>query len=162
MAKDELQVYMSDHLAGARAGVELVQQLVRTSDDPAERRFFEGLHAEIVADKQTLEQILERAGGHPSVIRQAGGWMAEKLIALKMRWDDPSGRGLTYFEALETLALGVLGKRSLWRVLGESRSGVPELQGWNFAELERRAQDQFDTIESRRVQAGKRVFAEER
>jgi len=160
MANEDLQVYMSDHLAGARAGVELAEQLVRTSDDAGERQFFQELCDEIEADRQTLEGMLEGAGGHPSVIRQAGGWLSEKLIALKMRWDDPSGRGLTFFEALETLAIGVLGKRSLWRALAAVQPHVPQLQAFDLARLEARAQDQYDRIERKRIETGTRVFSE--
>ena len=161
MANDELQTYINDHLGGSAAAVEMLEHLIGAAgDDADERRFFETLRAEIEADRKTLEQLLERVGGHRSAIRQVGGWLGEKLVSLKMRWDDPGGRRLNYLQALETLALGVLGKRALWRVLGSTAGALPVLRGVDFAQLEARAQDQHDRLDARRIAAGRRLFAE--
>jgi hypothetical protein len=158
MAAEELQTYLNDHLAGSVAAVSLLERLIGTSESPAEQEFFRTLKQEIEDDQSTLGSLIQRVGGQESAVRRVGAWITEKFVEVKMRFDDPGGRRLTYLEALETLALGILGKRALWRLLDAVSDDVPDLRGMDFDRLERRAQDQHDRVEARRIEAGRRIF----
>lgn len=158
MPHDDLRNYMNDHLAGSVVGVKVLERLIEGSESPADTRFFSDLHREIEEDRAVLTQLIERLGGQPSTIRRAGAWITEVLAQVKLRIDDPGGRRLTYLEALEGLALGILGKRALWTVLGAVRGQVPEVAGPDFDSLAVRAQDQHDRVEARRLAAGRLIF----
>jgi hypothetical protein len=60
--------------------------------------------------------------------------------------------------ALETLTLGVQGKRKMWTVLKEVQSQYPPLASTNLDELIERADTQHDLLERERLAAGVRAL----
>ena len=158
MATDALVIYMNDHFAGSRTAIELLEQMVDSTNETEARGFLERLHAEIVEDRDVLENLISRAGGTPSVVRDAGGWIAEKFARLKLAIDDPSDGPLRRLEALEILALGIQGKASLWRALSTVAPAMPALAGVNFADLGQRAAAQYARVEARRIEAAQAAF----
>ena len=62
------------------------------------------------------------------------------------------------FQALETLAIGITGKRLLWRALREVRNTHPALQKIDFGALEKRALEQFDRVETARLNIATATF----
>ena len=81
--------------------------------------------------------------------------IAEKFGRAKLGDADDSAELL---EALEGLALGITGKRLLWRSLATISANFPELQGTNFNVLEERAQDQFSRVEDLRMDMTREAF----
>jgi hypothetical protein len=150
MEREALHTYLNDHLGGAAAGLQVVEYLTGSAATPEEKQIFERLYAEISEDRDMLNGLIAKTGKEPSSVRQAGGWIAAKISQLKLAIDNPTAGSLAYFEALEVLALGILGKRSLWRAL-TTVSDLPELQGVDLQDLERRAADQYDRVEERRM-----------
>ncbi len=61
-------------------------------------------------------------------------------------------------QALEALALGITGKRLLWRSLAAISPNFPALQGTDFGGLEKRAQDQFERVETLRLEMAREAF----
>ena len=155
MAVDALVTYMNDHLAGSRSALDLLEALIESTSDAKTREFLDAVRAEIAADRDVLEQLIRRVGSGPSVVREVGGWIAEKIARLKLVIDDPSNGPLRHFEALELLALGIQGKSALWRALSIVAQAVPELTGVNFGNLIRRAEDQYARVEDQRVAAAR-------
>jgi hypothetical protein len=155
MAVDALVTYMNDHLAGSRSALDLLEALIKSTSDAKTREFLDVVRAEIAADRDVLEQLIRRVGSGPSVVREVGGWIAEKIARLKLVIDDPSNGPLRRFEALELLALGIQGKSALWRALSLAAPAVPELTGVNFGNLIRRAEDQYARVEDQRVAAAR-------
>jgi hypothetical protein len=161
MANDTLTAYLNDHLAGSTAALELLEHMCGTASAPGDREFLTGLSGEIAEDRQTLEDIVRRVGGHQSAVRQIGGWIAEKAGRLKLMLDDPSGGALKRLESLELLALGIHGKQALWRALASVAPMVPQLADLRFLELEARAVDQHARVEARRVEAARAALADQ-
>ena len=58
---------------------------------------------------------------------------------------------------LEGLIMGVTGKKLMWRALVASK--LPQLNGYNFEELQRRAEQQVERIEAERISAIGEKFA---
>jgi hypothetical protein len=154
----ELGTYLNDHLAGSVGALDLIDYLARGSDTTDEVSFFRRLHAEITAEQTQLREVLRDVGGDESGVRKAAGWVAEKMNRLKLKWDDPGDDGLRRFEALEALALGITGKLSLWKTLGALAGETPVLRHLDFAELQRRSEDQYAAVESRRLAAAREAF----
>jgi len=59
---------------------------------------------------------------------------------------------------LEGLIMGVTGKKLLWRALAAAK--LPRLNGFNFEQLQRRAEQQVERIETERISAVRQAFAE--
>jgi hypothetical protein len=159
MASSHLLTYLNDHVGGSRSALELIDMLIASHPDADSRALFTGLRADIAADRQTLDHAIVRLGGTPSVLREATGWFADRMTRLKLAIDDPKGSGLRDLEALELLALGILGKRSLWRALAAVQPGVPALGDLDLPQLQSRAEDQYARVEARRLNAASAALA---
>ena len=87
MSDKLLSIYLSDHLAGATAGVALAQRAAKHNDGtPAGRRLAQVAH-EIEVDRETLERLMSELGIRSSPVKNATSWLAERLSRLK-----PNGR----------------------------------------------------------------------
>jgi hypothetical protein len=155
MSTDVLGTYLNDHLAGSVIALELLEQLQDETSDSPDAVTLANTQAEIEADRQTLENLIEQLEIDVSQPRQALAWVAEKLGQVKLRVDDPSHGALRRLEALETVALGIAGKRALWHALEAIAAGYPSLSTMDFSTLLRRADEQLDIVEGLRLKAAR-------
>lgn len=149
--------YVSDHLAGAAAAIQLAERC-RTRDPASELGHeLQGLLGDIEEDKRVLERVLEAAGGSPQPIKRASALGMELLANLRMSLPvlGPGSAEAARLEEIETLCLGIEGKRLLWRALA-SADGSPA--GFDFEDLERRAEAQRDRLERFRLQLASKAF----
>lgn len=152
-ANERLAIYLNDHLAGSVIALEMLEDL---ADDPELAQ----LREEILADRDVLERLMSRAGAEISQPRQAAAWLTEKLGDVKLYLDDPDQGALRRLEMLETIAMGIFGKESLWASLQEAMTGNPLLQSEDYPALRLRAQQQRATIERMRLAAARAAFSE--
>jgi hypothetical protein len=110
--------------------------------------------AQIEEDRQTLVDLMERMNVSKNPLKQAAGWLAEKASRLKFSGAGSGEPDQSAFMALETLTLGVEGKRSMWKVLKEVQSQYPPLASTNLDELIERADTQHDVLERERLATG--------
>jgi hypothetical protein len=153
----ELASYLKDHLAGATAAVELLEDLSASHRDEPIGKFFEELKGEVASDQEVLRKLLQRFS-RESAIRKAGAWIAEKLTRVKIRLAGDKAGELGLVEALEILVLGITGKQLLWRALSASLGDSPLLRGIDLAQLEQRAIDQSERVEAHRLEAARKAF----
>ena len=92
-----------------------------------------------------------------ATVRKVGAWAAEKAgrARLMIAGDEPGGSGLVL--TLEGLIMGGTGKKFMWR--GLAAVNLPQLSGYDFQELERRAEQQIERIEIERIRAAQQAFA---
>src|SRR5690606_36539554 len=140
-----------DHLAGAQAALALLDRL---GSDPVDELDPQALQREIEADREALAAVLAAVGSGPSGLKQAAGWVAEKLARPKLALAEPLGR----FEALELLGLGILGKRALWRALAACADADARLARFDLADLAARAEAQHAAVERARLAWARRAF----
>ena len=159
MSTEHLRTYLNDHLAGSVAALELLDHLIKLHQKSDRESFHRGLRAEIEEDQKILQKILEQVGGRESRVRKAAAWMSEKLGEAKLVLDDPGDNQLRILEALETLALGIQGKLLLWRALGSVSAPAPAFRAVDFSQLERRARDQFDRVDTERLLVARAALA---
>jgi hypothetical protein len=145
-----LAIYLNDHLAGAEAGLQLLEAL-RQHEDPVLTRIAHDLYSAIVEDRDELTRIMTAAGVTVSPIRKAVGWLSEKGAQLKLAADDPVDGQLRTFELLEALAIGIHGKRALWDALKIGAVDVAALRSANYSHLIARADEQRSTVEVQRL-----------
>jgi hypothetical protein len=150
---EQLAVYLNDHLAGARFAIELLERLHDANSGQSLGLFANQLLIKIDEDRAVLQGIADRLGDGGSTLKQAAAWMTEKLSRLKLRLESDSKLGV--FETLETLSLGILGKRALWRLLSELSATNSFLKEINFQELISRAESQHGEVEAYWLSAGR-------
>jgi hypothetical protein len=155
---EELTEYLNDHLAGAVGALELLERLIETYEGKPLEKFFRDLRADIEQDQEQLKQLIEKLGAKESAVRKAGAWFAEKLSRPKIDLEDGSKNDPGLFLALEALVLGITGKRSLWRALEAASRTMPALARLNYVELEKRAIEQCERVEARRLEIARTVF----
>ena len=154
----DLDSYLNDHLAGSISALEVIAHWAEAQKGEPLGSFFVETEREIKADQKTLRDVMRTLGIEESKVRQAGAWVAEKVgrARLVIAGDEAGSLGLVL--TLEGLIMGVTGKKLMWRALAAVK--LPELNGYNFEELQRRAEQQVERIEAKRISAVCQVFAE--
>ena len=151
MADEHLATYLNDHLAGSVVALELLEHLEATHTDSWLGDFFRQLHADIAADRDELQRLMENLQISQSRTRKASAWLAEKMTEIKLRLDDRHGGPLRLFESLEALSLGIEGKRSLWIALSAAAEKSPALRIIDYESLMQRAKEQRARVEKLRI-----------
>jgi hypothetical protein len=152
-----LRIYLQDHFAGSRAGLELAKRCAQHNPDGPLGRFLSRFIDELATDRALLKQILERLGAGTNPLKQTGAWLGEKLGRLKPNGALTRYSPLSRLLELEALSLGVEGKLALWRALAE----IAPLDG-RLAELElkdalARGVGQRRTLEKFRLEAAREL-----
>lgn len=154
---DPLVTYVHDHLAGAVVAINLLEVLRDQHAGEPLGQFAAGLLIEVAADRAVLQGLAERVGARPSGLKEATAWLVEKVSRVKLQRRTAGGLGT--FEALEALALGILGKLALWRALAVTAAVDARLGGMDFDPLAARAQAQHAQVEERRLEAARTALS---
>lgn len=155
---EQLTEYLNDHLAGSVGALELLDRLVEAFQGKPQERFFRDLRADISGDQEKLKDLIAKLGAEESAMRKAGAWIAEKFSRTQIELGEGPQREMGLFLALEALVLGITGKRSLWRALGAASRTVPELARLDYIGLEKRAIEQCERVEAKRLEIARAVF----
>jgi hypothetical protein len=158
MADKALDVYLNDHLAGAMLGSDLAEQLRTENEGTSLGEVISRLAPTIETDRQTLIDLMEQLGTARNPVKQATTWLAEKTGRLKFSGVTSGEPEVGTFMAIETLALGVEGKASLWRALKAVRDRYEPLQGIDLDALIESAEAQHEELERERLGAAVRAL----
>ena len=108
------------------------------------------------SERQPAERLVARGGAVTPAT--ATRWAAEKAARLK-----PNGRlrqrsPLSSVIELESLLLGIEGKRACWRVLRRQAQVDQRLDPAQLDDLTARAEQQLETVEGLRIEAAAEAF----
>ena len=160
MAQNEaLDAYLNDHLAGAAAAVELVERIGDNNPGTALAAHLADLGKAIEADRDTLEQLMERLAVTPSRPKQVAGKVLETLSRFRLNERITGSTDVTRLMEIETLSLGIEGKLALWRSLEQVTGSLPELGALDLGALVARAVDQRSGLEPFRLEAAAEALA---
>ena len=162
MNAKHLTSYLKDHFAGSVVAVELLNHLVSSQRSNADKQFFIQLREEVGRDQEVLRGLLDDLNSGEDPIRNTTAFLGEKLARIKLRLEDPSDSQLARLERLEILALGIEGKRALWRALLAVSGEIPALGKVDLVELDQRADEQHKLVEARRIEAAREAFVSAR
>ena len=146
--------YLNDHLAGSAAALDLLEKMRSSNEDSEFGRVLDALHHDIEEDRDALLKVMDALGVSSDTIKQAGGWILEKLSRLK--FDVIGSDDLRRLMETEALCLGIEGKLSGWRALA---AGSLDDLGVDLSELIARAEDQRSRLEPFRIDAARRALA---
>ncbi len=153
-----LETYLSDHLGGATAGVELANKISSEYAKTTFGPFLAELARDIAQDKATLEELMKRLGIQGSPIKEATSWIAEKVSRLKLSETMTGDKDLKRLLEFEMLSLGIEGKASMWRSLIEVSPSHVELAATDLAGLVKRAESQRANLENHRLQVANQAL----
>jgi hypothetical protein len=153
-----LHIYLQDHLAGATFGLELVQRCRRNNEGTEFAEHLAELTAEIAEDRRTLQRIMRDVGAAVSHTKVAAGWTLEKIRRLKPNGSLFEYTPLARLAEFESLAIGIAGKRAMWRALEAVASREARLNHHDFSRLSERADDQLLRVEALRLEAARTAF----
>ena len=152
MTEDKaLHVYLNDHLAGAMLGTDLARQIRDQNENTPLGDVMRSLAPQIEEDRRTLIALMARLGVSRNPLKQAGAWVLEKASRVKFGGASSGVPELGTFMAVESLALGVYGKLSLWKALQQVADQYPGIASFDLGELIARAQTQYDSLEHQRL-----------
>jgi hypothetical protein len=154
-----LGAYLTDHLAGATAGVELAERLRSENEGGRFEEVLAQLAEEIKEDRSTLESLIGRLDIEKSPAKQAVGWGFEKLSRLRLNKQLTGSEDLTTLLEAETLSLGIEGKALMWRALREIAKLDQRLAETDFDQLTDRAMSQRERLEPFRIEAATNAFS---
>lgn len=157
-SRKDLETYLRDHYAAAISALELLEHMVKQHADESIGEFFRQLQADIQADHEQLHNLMQALGFEESSLRNAGAWMAEKLSRAKIGFTFGENAGLRLLQTLETLVIGVTGKKLLWEALIAVQNSSPVLQGTDLTRLKARAIEQLTQVEAQRLTAARVTF----
>jgi hypothetical protein len=157
MERRLLEIYLADHHAAAAAGVELARRATRNNLGTDTGIVLAQVADEIAEDRRTLERLMRTLEMRSSPVKVALARVTELGSRLK-----PNGRLTGYSPLsrvleLETLALGIAGKRKMWQAFA-SVDRLQGVDGFDFAGLAARAEAQHAAVEACRRQAAEVAF----
>lgn len=152
MAYDSIQAYLTDHLAGATAGVEVVETATKEYKNREVGEFFSALAIEIKKDYGTLEDVMQTMGVEESGLKSTLAEMGAAIAKPKFKGMGDDNRDLGPFNSLEALSVGVHGKACMWKALITVADSYDGLKEFDLDALKARAEDQLDRIEAKRLE----------
>ncbi|MBW3589148.1 MAG: hypothetical protein KY429_06995 [Actinobacteria bacterium] len=141
-----LEIYLNDHLAGAVGGLELARRCRSNNEGSSLGQFLDGLVVQIEQDKGALESLIEHLGLPKSNVKQAAGWIVEKIGRIKLNGQLTGYSDLSRLEELEGLFVGVNAKLALWRSLDQIEPSISVPPGFSLEELIKRAESQIEDL----------------
>lgn len=147
---DPLGLYLNDHMAGATLGLDLAKRIAEAAGNSPSGAAMAEIAADIEADRNLLEDLIARLGYQEHNIKQAAAWMAEKLSRLRLNRAVVGSADLARLMEMETLSMGVQGKRNLWETLRMVAGSDPNLSSLDFDTLIARADDQQNRLSAQR------------
>ncbi|MBA3961700.1 MAG: hypothetical protein H0X40_07355 [Chthoniobacterales bacterium] len=154
----DLEIYLRDHYAGGVGAVELIEHLAAMHAEDSLGPFFRELAGEVKSDHETLHDLMTALGGEVGSVRNAGAWVAEKFGRAKLGFSTGDDADLGLLQSLEVLYAGITGKRLLWRALAAVKTTSPILEQIDFDRLERRALEQAEKVESKRLDSARETL----
>ena len=156
--RERLGIYLTDHLAGSSAGVDLAERLRAENEGTRFGEVLTELVEEIRQDRAMLEALIDKLGIEKSPVKQAVGWGFEKVSRLRLNKQLLGSEDLTTLLETESLSLGIEGKRLMWVALREAAAGDERLAATDFDRLIGRARTQRAALEPHRLAAARRAF----
>ena len=150
-----LGIYLNDQLALGVAGRELARRAASENTGSELGAFLGRLAREVTEDVDTLEAVMQRLEIPLSRMKRPLALVAERVGRLKPNGQLRGYSPLSRFLELESLALGLDGKKLLWANLRDVGQVADRLVGVDFDALIERAARQREELEPFRVAAGR-------
>lgn len=158
MTSDQLTIYLQDHHAGARFGLELARRAAGENEGTEYGDFLTALAADIDSDRRALEAIMDDLGVGTDRLKDVAAWASEKLGRLKLNGHLFDYAPLSRVLELEGLMGGVRAKLALWHALRELAPFEDRLDAERLDELAFRAEQQLEGLREQHSRAARQAL----
>lgn len=141
-----LDIYLTDHLAGATGVLHRLDRMVQSYPDLPIHEDIVDLHRQVRAERARLARLISDLDLPHRRQQLALARVGEVAGRLKLNGRVSSRSPLTPLVELEALRAGVAGKLSLWQTL-QAVAGELGLDAAELETLEQQAKEQFEVIE---------------
>lgn len=156
MPDKQLSTYLNDHIGGSKFGIDLAMRIAKSHEGTQTGLTFSYIAREIQQDRETLRALMFELGIHRTVVKRVVAAVAEEAVRLKPNGEIIGHSPLSSLIDMETLSVGVEGKRLLWKALQAASVNVEDI---DYEELIRRAESQRRRIEAERLKAAAQAIA---
>ena len=153
-SREALVDYLRDHLSGSDTATRVVHRLASAAES-SNAILFRRLSNEFEEERAVVRTLLTQLGASERSVKRAAGLASGAVLSMTA---GGAPGDLSLFRTLEGLAVGVQGKRCLWRTL-QNLPALSTGRGMTFAELEAMAVRQWDAIEKHRRALMVRTFS---
>ena len=143
--RQALIAYLRDHLSGSDVALRVVHRLGSTHQGTENGTFFHRLSQELEEERSVVRTLLTQLGASGRSIKRAAGYASGAVLSVTAGGEPGD---LALLRTFEALAIGIQGKRCMWRAL-QNLHTAPST-GTDFIELEAKAVRQWEAIEERR------------
>lgn len=153
--RQALAAYLREHLSGSDVAVQVVERLRRTQAGTEEGRLFAELFEQFEEDRGVVRDLLARMGLSSRSVKRLAGQASGSLLSMTA---GGAPGDLSLFRTVELLAIGVQGKRLMWRALQCLGPDFKAPGRRSLTELEAAAVRQWEAIEACRQILAARTF----
>ena len=153
-----LGIYMNDQLAAGVLWRELAWRAQRNNDGTELGEALTRVATITTEDVDTFGAMMQRLGVRRNRVKTGLAITSERLGRLKLNGHLRTYSPLSRFAELDLLLIGVLGKKVLWKNLGDLADLRTRLPDVDFDDLLERAQTQIELLEPFHAAAGRDVF----
>ena len=154
--RQALIAYLRDHLSGSDMAIRVVHRLGSTHQGTENWPLFARLSKEFEDERAVVRSLLMRLGASGRSMKRAASYASATVLSATAGGEPGD---LSLFRTLEALAVGVQGKRCLWRALQTLPAMPSPAEGIGFVDLEAMAVRQWEAIEERRRGLVGRTFS---
>jgi len=158
---DLLELYLSDHMTGATAGMERVLRMEKDFVDTPVYRQISVVADSIRREYALLQQIIHDLGFTQKPYRQAMAWVGERAGRMKLNKRVLSRSPMTLVLETELMRSAIMGKLGSWQTLRDNAHDLG-LDASIFAELEDQAREQIALFDEVHAYARRRAFRDDR
>jgi hypothetical protein len=153
--RSTLATYIREHLSGSDMAILVLERVRRSHAGTKEGSLFASLYDAIQRERDLLRTLLAELGESTLSPKRVATKVTGSLLGAVAgdRHDT-----LSLFRTLEGLAIGVQGKRCMWRALQSVDQGFAAASPQRFAELEALAVRQWEALEERRLALAPDLF----
>lgn len=157
MSADLLELYLSDHLTGATAGLGRINRMANDFVDTPMFGRLGQLVDEISAERAFLIQLIEDLGLDRKPYRQAVAWVGERVGRLKSNGKIVERSPMTMLLETELMRGAVMGKLGMWQML-EVQAPTLGLDPKVFTDLIEMTENQVKLLDEIHAYASERAL----
>lgn len=154
-----LGIYLRDHLAGSRTGLELARRAEHENRGNPVGDYLATFRVELEQDRAVLERVMRELGVSHAPLKDRAAWVLERVGRLKFNGRLVSYSPLSRVMELEGLCIGTQGRLCLLRALERMARLERRLSGIDFGALVARAEAQLKMLDRLRLLAADTAFS---
>ena len=158
MTNRYLSIYLKDHLAMAKGGVDFMRRVAESNSNNPLGDELHQMSEELEEERDTLSDLLDRLEVDPSQLKMAGAWLAEKAGRFKFNGEFTRYSPLSRVLELEFLMAAVQARKGLWKLILDARKLYPVLADVPARRLEVQADGQLLRLETMHQRAVRQML----